>query len=102
MDITKYLNLQAFHQLLTIAGVIQAGIAGIMTYAGCVATAAGGFDCTASTWDPRWIPWLMWGSAITVALKPLITIKQGGLRALVRPISVIPSRDDSGQFKAKK
>lgn len=97
----KYMNLQVLHQALTAIGTISAGLTAVLIYAGCT-FALDKWDCTASTLDPRWAPLLAVVGAVSMILKPIVTIVQTGPRGLVRPVQVIPSRGESGKFVAKE
>lgn len=94
------MNLQIFHQILTGLGALAAGAAAVLTFAGCTLLPTGGYDCAASTWGVTWIPWLAAVGAVMMLLKPFVTIAQGGVAALYRPIVPLPPRDDSGKFKS--
>lgn len=94
------MNWQILHQILTGLSVAQGIFAAILLKAGCIENGAA-YDCAASTWPTWLVPYLVIGGAVMVALKPIVTMAQGGFTALYKPLQLAPPRDETGKFAPK-
>lgn len=98
-SIKKIFNLDAFQSYITMAIAAQAGLAWVLTRAGCVADAVGTFNCTAST-APAWLlPYLPLGIGALAVLKVVISITQGKLTSKT---AVINPLGDAGTVTQKQ
>jgi hypothetical protein len=97
--IKKLLNLDAFQSYITVAIAAQGGLIWLLSKAGCVADAAGVFNCTAST-APTWLlPYLPIGITILAILKVVISFTQG---KVIAKTAVISSTGAAGTVTQKQ
>lgn len=76
------MNSNMFHNLANFASIGLAALTAGLLATGCVTTAAGGFDCHASFFDPMWTVWAI-GSI--QALKILVNVARDGFGGLFKP-----------------
>lgn len=91
--IKKLFNLDAFQSYITLAIAAQGGLVWLLSKAGCVADAAGTFNCATSS-APTWLlPYLPIGITVLAILKVVISLTQG---KLVSKTAVISSTGEKG------
>lgn len=76
------MNSNMFHNLANIAIALLAALTAGLLATGCVTTAAGGLDCSASWISPTMTAWIIGGLS---ALKVAVNLFRDGLGGLFKP-----------------